>query len=32
MRLLISVRKLDINNGPETNPGKYSRALEAFIF
>lgn len=32
MRLLISVRKLDINNGPESNPVKYSRALRMFIF
>lgn len=32
MRLLISVRKLDINNGPESNPVKYFRALRSFIF
>lgn len=32
MRLLILVRKLDINDGPESDPVKYSRALEAFIF
>lgn len=31
MRFLISVRKLDVNNGPESNPVKYSRAFGVFI-